>query len=239
MGAVIEIMDSEFLALRKIHNNFTLNDYFTAFSLVTHQSDWLWIDINDRNVERKVKEAKEKHIFNLVVKDHGTTLGYVNVLDLKDNKITKLEKVDKHTIPSSTPLYKLSGMMLKDANNIKRERSPIYFVKIPEPVSREPIGLVTYWDLNRAPSYIFSYSILVYLEQTIFLKIRDSHKLWEDHRDFLDKIRGYMRPWEPKLHISWISQFISGPNYNYKILSKWGLPELLAFYPELPDSYHH
>ena len=100
-----------------------------AFSLITPKSDWLWIDIKDRNIDDKVKEAKKKDIFNLVVKDDELTLGYFNVLDLNKDKKEKLEKVNEHIISSSLPLYELSAKMLNDAKTVKRERSPIYFVK--------------------------------------------------------------------------------------------------------------
>ena len=59
MGSFIEIMDSDFSALRKIYNCFTINDYFIVFSLITHESDWIGIDINDRNIKKnKIRERK-------------------------------------------------------------------------------------------------------------------------------------------------------------------------------------
>lgn len=98
MGSFIEIMDSDFSSLRKIYNYFTMNDYFIVFSLITHESDWIGIDINDRNI-KKIKLEKEKHFFSLIMKDNGTTLGYLNILNLNDDKIKKLEKLNEHTLP--------------------------------------------------------------------------------------------------------------------------------------------
>jgi len=98
-------MGSDFSALRKIHQEFTLNSYFTAFSLITPKSDWLWIDIKDRNIDEKVKEAKKRDIFNLVVENDQLTLGYFNVLDLNKDKKEKHEKVNEDIISSSIPLY--------------------------------------------------------------------------------------------------------------------------------------
>ena len=224
-------MDPDFTALSKIHEEFTRNNYFTVFSLMTPNLDWLWIDINNRKYDEKVEEAKKNDVFNLVVKDNGTTLGYINLEDLNDDINKKLEKVNKHIIPSSMPLYDLTAKMIKDAKNIERERSPLYFVTSPGADSRDPIGLVTFWDLNRAPSYIFSYSILVYLEQTLLFKIRDSHKSWENHDSVLNKVRSI----NPNLrYIEALEEFIRGPQYEYKALSKLGLPELLAFYMNDP-----
>jgi len=121
--------------------------------------------------------------------------------------------------------------MLNDAKNVKRECSPIYFVKSPERNSGEPVGLVTFWDLNRAPSHRFSYSILVCLEQTLLFKIRDTHKSCENHDSVLNKIKAT----HPKLrYIEDLDEFIRGPKYEYKALSKLGLPELLAFYMNDP-----
>ena len=224
-------MDPDFTALSKIHEEFTRNNYFTVFSLMTPNLDWLWIDINKRNYEEQAKEAMKKDVFNLVVKDNGSTLGYINLEDLNDDINKKLEKVNKHIIPSSMPLYELVAEMVKDAINIERKRSPLYFIKSSRPDSRDPIGLVTFWDLNRAPSYIFSYSILVYLEQTLLFKIRDSHKSWENHKSVLNKIKSA----HPKLrYINCLEKFLLGPKYAYRALSKLGLPELLAFYMNDP-----
>ena len=204
-------MDPDFTALSKIHEEFTRNNYFTVFSLMTPNLDWLWIDINNRKYDEKVEEAKKNDVFNLVVKDNGTTLGYINLEDLNDDMNKKLEKVNKHIIPSSMPLYDLTAKMIKDAKNIERERSPLYFVTSPGADSRDPIGLVTFWDLNRAPSYIFSYSILVYLEQTLLFKIRDSHKSWENHDSVLNKVRSI----NPNLrYIEALEEFIRGPQYE-------------------------
>ena len=224
-------MNSDFTALSKIHEEFTRNNYFTVFSLMTPKLDWLWIDINNRNYDEKVKEAKKKEFFNLVVKDNESTLGYINLEDLNDDINKKLEKVNEHIIPSSMPLYDLTAKMIKDAKNLERERSPLYFVTSPGADSRDPIGLVTLWDLNRAPSYIFSYSILVYLEQTLLFKIKDSHKSWENHDSVINKIKATY----PKLrYIEDLDKFIRGPQYKHKALSKLGLPELLAFYMNDP-----
>lgn len=224
-------MEPDFTALSKIHEEFTRNNYFTVFSLMTPNLDWIWIDINYRNYDKQVKEAMKKDVFNLVVMDNGSTLGYINVEDLNDDINKKLEKVNEHIIPSSMPLYELVAKMIKDAKNIERKRSPLYFVKSPKTDSRDPIGLVTFWDLNRAPSYIFSYSILVYLEQTILFKIRDSHKSWEDHNSVLNKIISA----HPNLrHINDLKEFLRGPKYAHEALSKLGLPEELAFYMNDP-----
>ena len=52
-------MDSDFSSSRKIYNYFTMNDYFIVISLITHELDWIGIDINDRNIKKnKIRERK-------------------------------------------------------------------------------------------------------------------------------------------------------------------------------------
>ena len=94
---------------------------------------------NESNYDEKVEEAKNKDVFNLVVKDCGSTLGYINLEDLNDDINKKLEKINEHIIPPSMPLYDLTAKMIKDAKSIERKRSPIYFVTSPGADSRDPV----------------------------------------------------------------------------------------------------
>ena len=220
--------DNDVIELKKVHEDYVENPYFTAFSLTTPHSDWLCIDKKDTNLEDKVKEAKILHIFNLVVKEDKKTIGSINVEDLgNENWRDLIVHSDDYFISASMSLFDLVGRMMKDSQNQKRERSPLYFVGNSALSDEEPVGIATFWDLNRAPAYILSYSILVYLEHTLLLKIRDSHNTWCEHIELLKQIANE----DPQCYIK---KFVRGPKYNYRILSKWGLPELLTFYRKDP-----
>ena len=115
--------------------------------------------------------------------------------------------------------------MANDSIGLKRESSPLYFVFDYSSRQGEPIGIVTYWDLNRAPDYIFSFAIQTYLEHTILLAIRDSHKFWEDHSLVLQSIKGRREVLE---------KFLNGGKYNYRALSNLGFSEMFEFYRKDP-----
>ena len=215
--------DGEIFRLRDLHEKFTKSPYFSAFSIITPKYDWLCVDRRETDIDSLIKRAERKQIFNLVVKDGERILGSINLIDLRKERWSEIVKVDDFSIPASLQLFELIDRMVNDSQYFERERSPLYFVYEKGNKSRGLVGILTFWDLNRAPAYILSYSILVYLEHTLLLKIRDSHNVWSEHVDLLTRIAE-----DDPDH--YIKKFVRGPEYNYRILSKWGLPELLTFY---------
>ena len=220
--------DGEIFKLRDLHEKFAENPYFSAFSIITPKHDWLCVDMRERDIESLIKSAERKQIFNVVVKDGERILGSINLMDLREERWSEIVKVDNFSIPASLQLFELVDRMVNDSQYLERERSPLYFVYEKENKSGNPAGILTFWDLNRAPVYIFSYTILVYLEHSLLLKIRDSHNTWCDHADLLRKISDQCHRYDN------IKNFVKGPKYDYKSLSKWGLPELLTFYNNDP-----
>jgi hypothetical protein len=219
--------DEEVFRLRDLHEEFLRDQYFTAFSIITPKNNWLCIDKNENNIESLVKRAEEKEVFNLVVKDSDKILGFINLTDIKEKKWDKMVSLDEFSISASLSLFNLVDRMVKDSKDRKRARSPLYFVHAAEEKSENLVGIITFWDLNRAPAYILSYPILVYLEHTLLLKIIDSHKEWTEHATFLSNISGNDRN-------GYIRKFLRGPSYNYKVLDRWGLLELLTFFKSDP-----
>ena len=137
-----------------------------------------------------------------------------------------------HLLSHSLTLLETVKKMANDSIGLKRESSPLYFVFDYSSRQGEPIGIVTYWDLNRAPAYIFSYAIQAYLEQTILLAIRDSHpqKLWKDHSMVIQALKPKLNDSESRR----VKGFLGNGKYKYKALSKWGFAELLHFYKSDP-----
>lgn len=215
-------MADAYTKLKKNQEKFLDNAYFSASSIITPKSEWLTIDITDKNIDLKIEKAKEMQVFNLVVEHNGTVIGSINALDLENYRSVMKEDIKYYKIPYSMTLFKLAEMMRKDSENVKRERSPLYFVYDTHDHEKVPIGLMTFWDLNRAPSYILTYPMLVYLEHLILLSIRDSHKEWEDHSNLLHQLDN------PNKHVK---SFVKGPRcYDYDALSRLGFRELTDFY---------
>lgn len=217
--------------LKKLHVDFVKNKYFSAFSLMTPKENWLSIDKKEHNIKRKIRDARQKKIFNIVVEEEGQVIGSINVKDIDNNKWGNyIKSIGGHQVDASTALPKLSEMMVKDSEFVRmREDSLLYFVIQSKNMKTEPIGIMTFWDLNRAPLYIFSYMGLVYLEQTLLLKIRESNQNWCDHSAVIAEI---FKSGNSNGNKSHIKKFVKEDHgiYNYIELSKCGIIDLLAFY---------
>lgn len=218
--------------LEKVHQDFINDPYFTVFTIMTPRRDWLCIDVNGGDIENRMDQAIKAEISNLVVNDGDKTKGYLNVQEWCDGKITldnwknSIKPVNEHSFQSSMSLLDTVKIMVNDSKGLKRAYNHLYFVFGPLAHDKEPIGIVTYWDFNRAPAYIFSYAIQIYLEHTILLAIRDSHELWEDHSPLIQAMNQNLR--------DRIKKFVKNGKYNYEALSEWGFPELLEFYKNDP-----
>ena len=217
--------------LEEYHRDFLNNRYFQVFTIMTPRQDWLCIDLNTGDINESIKQAKEAEISNIVVMDGDITKGYINVNEWNEKKIAmddwnQISKSYKdHLLSHSLTLLETVKKMANDSIGLKRESSPLYFVFDYSSRQGEPIGIVTYWDLNRAPDYIFSFAIQTYLEHTILLAIRDSHKFWEDHSLVLQSIKGRREVLE---------KFLNGGKYNYRALSNLGFSEMFEFYRKDP-----
>lgn len=212
---------------KEVHKKFLNDPYFSASFLMTPREEWLCVDKEKSNLDGQIKKAKGKKISNLVVKEGNNVVGSINLLDLENKEWREINESREYNIPDSMSIFELVNRMAKDCKNFTREKSPLYFVYRSNDTRKEPVGLITFWDLNRAPVYILSYISLLYLEQTLLLKIRASHKKWSDHSEILKKIA----PYDKK---GYIKKFLAGPEYQYEILSKWGLNDLMCFYKNDP-----
>lgn len=226
--------------LKDLHEEFLNSSYFSALSIMTPREDWVCIERNGENICGAYEEATKMNIFNLVVKDGQNVLGYINVKYIKqgehgyDIDWKKMEKTVDHTVSGTSHLSKLLKRMAKDAKQVEREMSPLYFVLPSQANSKEPIGIISFWDLNRAPSYILSYPILVYLEHTLINKIKKSHKDCVEHEDLLEKVRVTEKKGKESKKYQHFKEFLENPTDNYSKLSKWYFPELVFFYENDP-----
>ena len=224
--------------LKDLHKEFLNSSYFSALSIMTPKEDWLCIHRDDKCLKETYCEAKKRRIFNLVVMDGQQVSGFINIkyINKRNEEFTvdwnRMEKVEEHAICESLSLFDLLKKMVGDAKKVKRRMSPLYFVLPSKGSTKEPIGIISFWDLNRAPTYILSYPILVYLEHTLIFKIRHSHKSWVEHGELLTEIGRHFGV-DKHVH-NRFKKFLSAPEYNHSILSKCGFSELVYFYENDP-----
>ena len=227
--------------LRVIHDEFLNSRYFSAPSIMTPRKEWLSIDRNDdSSIEEVCKKAEDNGISNLVVMDGQRVSGFLNVNYIRErNGRYKLEwdkmgSIEDHSFPENTHLSDLIKDMVREAESVvEREMSPLYFVVKSQKGSKEPIVIISFWDLNRAPAYILSYPILVYLEHTLISKIEDSHIGWVEHRDLASKMGKKFHKLKDRDNKRF-NLFMGGPKYDYTALSKWSFQELIFFYRNDP-----
>ena len=225
--------------LKNLHEKFLESKYFSALSIMTPKKEWLCIDINDKDISEKCKCANNRNIFNLVVKEGNKVLGYINVKHIRqrgeiyDIDRTKIEKIEEHNVMESLSLFDLLKIMLNDTKKLNTKMmSPLYFVIQSHKGSAKPIGIISFWDLNRAPAYILSYPFLVYLEHTIIIIIENSHTNWVEHGSWLAELRKTVSEHSKKYRH--FKEFLEDHKQDYSVLSKWTFPELVYFYENDP-----
>lgn len=194
---------------------------FEVFSIATHKEKWICVDKNDKqSYSKKAKEAEDYDLFNLVVIDHNRILGYINREDLREEQWNKMVRWNEKSLDAETKLTDVIGKLFRDSSGItRRERSPLYFVNLKLNGVVEPLGIITFWDLNRAPAYTLSYAVLVYLEHTLLDLIRETHETWEDHSSIVEKCKSE----QVKILLRMRNPTIE------EISAKWYLRDLIEF----------
>jgi hypothetical protein len=219
----IESMDKQqFLERLGQHlQELTEEQAFEVFSIATHKEKWLCVDKNNKQSHSKnAKEAEDYDLFNLVVIDHNKISGYINREDLREGQWNKMVRWNERSLDAKTKLTEVIGKLVRDSSGItRRERSPLYFVNSKLNGKSEPLGIITFWDLNRAPAYILSYACMIYLEHTLLNSIRDTHETLENHRSSADQFESRD-----------LRSFFRSSDLSFKELSKkWFLRDLIEF----------
>lgn len=194
---------------------------FEVSSIATHKEKWICVDKNDkRSYSEKAKVAENCDIFNLVATDGNKILGYINRLDLNEGQLDRIVRWNEKSLDAESKLTVVIDEMVNDSSKIdERERSPLYFVNSKLNGKSEPLGIVTFWDLNRAPAYTLSYTCMIYLEHTLFNLIKERHETWEDHASLVEKctrreVKSFLRSPKPSIE---------------KISKNWVLGDLIEF----------
>ena len=146
------------------------NEFFEAGSLVTKwPSECIWVE---ENYEVQVspgiiEDAERKKISNLVVSSDDKPVGFVPVHVVKQTLVLK-EKSVKKGIPWIQSDLKLIPLV-KILSDKGARGSPLFFVR---DNSLRTIGILNYSDLNRKSVYLYSYTMLLFLEHWIRDTIR-------------------------------------------------------------------
>jgi hypothetical protein len=146
---------------------------FRAKSMATEWRDVLKIEttIGRKVPSEIVQEAQRRDFDCLPVVQGQEVLGYVRVEGLRDNILGRSmvqPRID-HEIPWSMSLPQLAARLSHD----RLSPTKMYFVM---ENSSDVHGILTYADLNRRASYIYSYTLLAFLEQWIRGRITDEYE---------------------------------------------------------------
>lgn len=157
---------------------------FQAQSLMTPIEKMVSIEIDapDNDVGIKIRTAQREHISSLIVSKNNKLIGYSVVpsssrrLRNYDPRNKYVSFNDQHYLSFDCTLGDIVSKFGSVANSLHKTASPPIFLVYDDFGKRDaPVGLMTYWDLNRRSVYSYLYTIFVYFEQSIKLEIYRSH----------------------------------------------------------------
>ncbi len=148
---------------------------FKAKHLMTPMNEVKKIQKGEKKLQEKIDEAKCHGFSNLVVKTGSRYIGQIPVRKLEKNnswtdEVTELTRYTVHDTDGILELSEIFASHLADTKNIKDP--PIYFVL---DKGKHPLGIMTYWDLNRRSVYTYTYHILLSIEQALKDHIAKTH----------------------------------------------------------------
>lgn len=159
IGTFVELLDGEM---------------FTAKSMATKWENCRKLFLGERVSREKIREAKDLDIDNLPVVDGPTVLGYAKTDELRQGMVVSQSHIhhsfQESMVGSSERLPALARRFLQDG----MENYNLYFVT---DGGRNLLGIMTYADLNRRTSYIYSYVMISFLEQWAKMQIENKYRL--------------------------------------------------------------
>lgn len=149
------------------------NNFFRTRSLVTRWPDEC-ISIEDRYEEKvppkEIERAEAKKVTNLIVAKGGHPIGFVPVHVAKRTvvlKETSVRKGEQFRVSANLRLVELTERLVK----LGTKQFPILFVVDQDDMT---IGILNYSDLNRKSVYLYSYTLLLFLEHWVKDSVRES-----------------------------------------------------------------
>lgn len=164
--------------------DFFENNIFKAESMMTPIQSLVSIEKNasKKEVEDRIAEAQEKHISSIVISEGKRPIGYSVIpsstrrLKNYDPRTRFVRFNEQNYLSSGSTLGDIVSKFLEVASSIGKSISPPIFLVYDSLGGKDmPIGLMTYWDLNRRSVYSYLYAIFVYFEQSMKLEIYFSH----------------------------------------------------------------
>ena len=196
---------------------------FKAKHLKTPMKEVKTIQKGELKLQEKIDDAKCRGYSNLVVKTGSRYIGQIPVRKLEENNswTEEVTELASYTVQDTDEITKLSEIFashLADQKNIKDP--PIYFVLGKD---EHPLGIMTYWDLNRRSVYTYTYHILLSVEQVLKDRIALTHngKNNKDH-DWIVHVRDEQSRDRFELYK------LSG--WESKRLKAWHFSQLCDFY---------
>ena len=192
---------------------------FKAKHLMTPIKEVKTIQKGEKKLQEKIDDAKFNGYSNLVVKTGSRYIGQIPVRKLEKNnswadEVTELTRYTVHDTDGIPELSEIFASHLADTKVINDP--PIYFVL---DKGGKPLGIMTYWDLNRRSVYTYTYHILLSIEQALKDHIAKTHneKNNTDH-DWIACMK------EGQLKDRFELYGLSG--WEVKRLKAWHLPQL-------------
>ena len=171
---------------------------FQAQSLITPKDEFVSLETNATRIEVTdiVKNARNKHISSIVIFENHRPIGY-SVIPTSDRRLKSYDPRSqyikfrpRHYLNYDDTLEEIISKFVDVDNLSDKTASPPIFLIADEKGNRDdPMGLMTYWDLNRRSVYSFIYTIFVYFEQSMKIEIYKSHKNGYHNciRDFIQR----------------------------------------------------
>ena len=196
---------------------------FRAKHLMTPHKDVLTIRKGEKNPKEIIHKAKCRGYSNIVVKTGSKYIGQIPLRKLEENnswadEVTELTRYIVQATDGITRLSEIFASHLAEKGN--KDDEPIYFVLGKD---EHPLGIMTYWDLNRRSVYTYTYHILLSVEQVLKDQIAKTHnrKNNKDH-DWIVHVR------DERLRDRFELYKLSG--WESKRLKAWHFYQLRAFY---------
>ncbi|MDG6999520.1 MAG: hypothetical protein JRN15_10440 [Nitrososphaerota archaeon] len=198
---------------------------FKAKHLMTPMNEVKTIQKGEKKLQEKIDEAKCRGYSNLVVKTGSKYVGQIPARKLEENNswTDAITELTRYTVQATDGITRLSEIFASHlAEKRNNEDPPIYFVL---GKNERPLGIMTYWDLNRRSVYTYTYHILLSVEQVLKDHIAKTHngKNNKDH-DWISR--------EEDKNLKSLFESFRSSGWESKRLTKWHFHQLCSFYSE-------
>ena len=196
---------------------------FKAKHLMTPHKEVLTIRKGEKSPKEIIDRAKCRGYSNIVVEAGSEYIGQIPVIKLEENNswTDEIVELTRYTVQDTDGITKLSEIFASHVEDPKNVTNPpIYFVLGKD---KHPLGIITYWDLNRRSAYTYTYHILLSVEQALKDHIAKTHnaKNNKDH-DWISRV-------EDK-NLKCLFESFRSSSWKSEHLKAWYFNQLCSFY---------